>query len=50
VLVFNLYADPKEEESIAIRHIPASVPLVMEFARYQQVLKKYPPRTQASLK
>ncbi len=49
-LVFNLYSDPKEQESIAIRHIPASVPLVMEFARYQQVLKKYPPRTQASLK
>lgn len=49
-LVFNLYADPKEEESVAIRHIPTSVPLVMELARYKQVLKKYAPRHQASLK
>ncbi|MEI5997466.1 sulfatase-like hydrolase/transferase [Paraburkholderia bengalensis] len=49
-LVFNLYADPKEEESIAIRHIPVSVPLVAELRRYQAVLKQYPPRHEISLK
>ena len=49
-LVFNLYADPKEQESIAIRHIPISVPLVVELQRYREVLKKYPPRHQISLK
>ncbi|WP_284503355.1 sulfatase-like hydrolase/transferase [Caballeronia sp. AZ10_KS36] len=49
-LVFNLYSDPKEEESIAIRHIPVSVPLVAEMQRYREVLKKYPPRHVISLK
>lgn len=49
-LVFNLCTDPKEEESVAIRHVTTSVPLVMELARYKQVLNKHPPRHQASLK
>lgn len=44
--VFNLYADPQEENSIAIRHIPMSIPLLAELERYQAVLKKYPPQKQ----
>jgi arylsulfatase len=49
-LMFNLYTNPKEDETISIRHIPAATPLVAEFARYRAVLKKYPPQHQISLK
>ena len=44
--VFNLYDDPQEDNSIAIRHIPMSIPLLGELQRYEAVLKKYPPHIQ----
>lgn len=44
--VFNLYADPQEENAIAIRHIPMSIPLLGEVERYEAVLKKFPPQKQ----
>ncbi|MBS0520022.1 MAG: sulfatase-like hydrolase/transferase [Proteobacteria bacterium] len=44
--VFNLYANPQEDNSIAIRHIPMSIPLLSETDRYEAVLKKFPPRIQ----
>jgi arylsulfatase len=49
-LVFNLYADPMEQESVLARHIPLEVPLLREYQRYLAVLKKYPPRHQLSIK
>jgi arylsulfatase len=42
--VTNLYTNPQEDTSVGIRHIPMSVPLIAEIGRYQEVLKKYPPR------
>jgi len=44
VLVVNLYTDPQEDVNSGIRHIPMSVPLGAEASRYQEVLKKYPPK------
>lgn len=44
--VFNLYADPQEENSIGIRHIPVGISILGELTRYQAVLKKYPPQIQ----
>jgi hypothetical protein len=44
--VFNLYADPQEENSIGIRHIPIGISILGKLARYQAVLKKYPPQIQ----
>ena len=38
----NLYTDPQEDVSVGIRHLPAAMPFLAEFGRYQQVLKKYP--------
>lgn len=49
-LLFNLYTNPQEDESVSIRHIPAAVPILGELQRYQAVLKKYPPHHQISLK
>jgi arylsulfatase A-like enzyme len=49
-LMFNLYTNPKEDETISIRHIPAAIPIAGELQRYREVLKKYPPHTQISLK
>ena len=46
VNVFNLYADPQEDNSIGARHIPAAVGLEMEAERYKEVLKKFPPKVQ----
>jgi arylsulfatase len=43
-LVVNLYTDPQEDVNSGIRHIPMSVPLGAEGSRYQEVLKKYPPK------
>jgi arylsulfatase len=43
-IICNLYTDPKEEESIGIRHIPMGVPILAETARYDEVLKKFPLR------
>ena len=42
--VTNLYTNPQEDVSIGIRHIPITIPLMGEGARYAEVLKKYPPR------
>jgi arylsulfatase len=49
-LAFNLYSDPKERENVALRHIPATLPVLLELQRYKAVLKKYPPRKVVSLK
>jgi hypothetical protein len=49
-MVFNLYSDAKEEESVIARHTPLEVFLLAEYQRYLAVLKKYPPRYQSSLK
>lgn len=48
--MFNLYTNPQEDETIGIRHIPLGVPLQAEYLRYREILKKYPARTQISLK
>ena len=42
-MMYNLYANPQEDSSIAIRHIPAAAGLSPEVNRYQEMLKKYPP-------
>ncbi|WP_125955146.1 sulfatase-like hydrolase/transferase [Novosphingobium sp. MD-1] len=44
--MFNLYANPQEDNSVAIRHLPIAIPVGAEIARYQQVLRKYPPKVQ----
>jgi arylsulfatase A-like enzyme len=41
-VMFNLYADPQELNSIGIRHLPVAIAIGAEAARYQQVLSKYP--------
>ena len=46
VTMFNLYADPQEDNSIGVRHIPAFIGLEMEAERYKAVLKKFPPKVQ----
>ena len=43
-IMSNLYANPQEDVSIGIRHIPMAVVLGKELERYQEVLKKYPPK------
>lgn len=48
-LVFNLYTNPQEDDSIGVRHIPMTVPLKDEVARYMEVLKKFPSRIQIKL-
>jgi arylsulfatase len=40
----NLYTNPQEDTSVGIRHIPITVPLMGEYARYMEVFKKYPKR------
>lgn len=49
-LLFNLYANPKEDESVMIRRVPAALPVYGELQRYREVLKKYPPHSAISLK
>lgn len=44
VMMYNLYANPQEDNSKAIRHIPAAAGIAVETSRYQEVLKKYPPK------
>jgi hypothetical protein len=39
----NLYTNPQQDVSVGVRHIPVTVPLIAETARYFEVLKKYPP-------
>ena len=42
-MMYNLYANPQEDNSVAIRHIPAASGLSLEVSRYQEMLRKYPP-------
>lgn len=42
--VTNIYTNPQEDTSVGIRHIPMTIPLFGEMTRYEQVLKKYPPK------
>ncbi len=44
VTVVNLYTNPQEDISVGIRHLPITIPLGQEAARYGAVLQKYPPR------
>ncbi|HET6537561.1 MAG TPA: sulfatase-like hydrolase/transferase [Sphingopyxis sp.] len=44
VMMYNLYANPREDNAIGIRHIPAAAAIGAELGRYQQVMKKYPPQ------
>jgi len=46
VQVYNLYTNPQEDVGIAVRHLPATVPVIGEMTRYLQVLEHYPPNTQ----
>jgi arylsulfatase len=48
-IMFNLYTNPQEDESIGIRHIPMGIPLTDEIGRYQGVLKKFPPKYQIGM-
>ncbi len=40
----NLYTNPQQDVSIGVRHVPMTVPVMGEAARYFEVLKKYPPK------
>jgi len=44
VLVTDLYTNPQEDVSVGIRHIPMTIPVFGEVARYRKVLEKYPPQ------
>ncbi|MFT3685312.1 MAG: sulfatase-like hydrolase/transferase [Phycisphaerales bacterium] len=39
---YNLYTNPQEDDSIALRHIPSFVGVLGETERYAEVLKKFP--------
>jgi arylsulfatase len=43
LVMFNLYTNPQEDDSVGIRHIPAWNAVSSEFARYKGVLQKFPP-------
>ncbi|OLN29996.1 Arylsulfatase [Desulfovibrio sp. DV] len=43
LVMFNLYTNPQEDDSIGIRHIPMWNLVSMEFSRYQGVLQKFKP-------
>ena len=43
-IVFNLYTNPQEDESIGIRHIPLAVPLGETAGWYLRELFEYPPQ------
>ncbi|MEM6673831.1 MAG: sulfatase-like hydrolase/transferase [Planctomycetota bacterium] len=45
----NLYTNPKEDMSVGVRHIPASMPLGNELNRYGAVLAKYPPQSKVAM-
>lgn len=47
-MMYNLYANPQEDNSVGIRHIPAAAGLSLEIARYQAMLKKFPPNVVVS--
>lgn len=42
-MLYNLYANPQEDNSVALRHIPAASGVAVEVRRYQEMLKKFPP-------
>jgi arylsulfatase len=42
-IAVNLYTNPQQDVSVGVRHIPITVPLIAEYSRYREVLKKYPP-------
>ena len=44
--MFNLYTNPQEDDSIGIRHIPMSSPLIAEHSSYLGILKKFPGKIQ----
>lgn len=43
-IMFNLYANPQEDVSIGVRHIPMMVPVMGAAADYMKELMKYPPQ------
>ncbi len=47
-VIFNLYTNPQEDESVGIRHIPMALPFDAEIQRYLEVMKKYPSKVQIS--
>lgn len=49
IMIYNLFTNPQEDDSIGARHLPMGVPLSAEIDRYQKVLKKYPGRIQVTL-
>lgn len=48
-MLFNLYTNPQEDDSVGVRHIPMGVPLQDEVHNYMAILKKYPPKVQIKL-
>jgi arylsulfatase len=48
-LVFNLYTNPQEDETVGVRHIPMGVPFDSEMKRYLAVLQQFPPVQQIAL-
>lgn len=44
VVMYNLYANPQEDASVGIRHLPIESFLEQEMKRYAAVLKKFPPK------
>jgi arylsulfatase A-like enzyme len=44
VTMTNLYANPGEDVSEGVRHIPVTTVIGQEGARYEAVLQKYPPK------
>lgn len=43
-IMFNLYANPQEDVSIGVRHLPMMVPVMGAAADYMKDLMKYPPQ------
>ncbi|WJD51098.1 sulfatase-like hydrolase/transferase [Enterobacter sp. PGRG2] len=48
-MIFNLYTNPQEDESVGIRHIPVGIILQEEIKNYNNILNKYPPSVQIHL-
>jgi len=42
-MMFNLYTNPQEDDSVAIRQAPALIALMGELDAYMEILKKFPP-------
>jgi arylsulfatase len=43
-IAINLWTNPQQDVSVGVRHIPITVPVMGEAARYREVLKNYPPK------